>query len=73
MTVYDHSCDSNSVHYPSCQVKKIHNPEWGLRLALSKGPKIPGSPFPLLHLKTEAKVTMSKFSNTTLYELCLLF
>jgi len=54
-------------------VKKTHNPEYGLRLALSKGPKKAGSPFPLLHLKTEANAAMSKFSNTAMYELCLLF
>jgi len=61
MTVYDHSCDSNSAHYPSCQAKKTHNPEQGLRLALSKGSKRADSPFPLLHLKTEEMQQCQKF------------
>ena len=63
MMIYDHSCDSNSGHYPPCQAKKkkkVHNPEQGLRLALSNGPTRAGSVFHPLHLKKEANAAMSK-------------
>ena len=40
------------------RLKKNHNPEQGLRLALSKGLKRADSPLPLLHLKTEANAAM---------------